>query len=275
MKKELIEFGTKLSAGATGGWVGGIVGTAIAGPLGSVLGALAGAGMEYGLTTIGDYMSDALSKNEVQKVLSALDYATKRYKERILAGDIPRNDGFFDNKEGERSDDKEVLEGIIYASQREFEEKKIKYIGIMYANIAFRDDISRTEANQLIRVAEDLSYKQLCLIASLAIIQKSKQGGVNLALKKAFQTISGYSKIALATELFGLYTSGYISSSSAIFDPAGICPNDLSLTGISAQLYELMELSTLENRPYEIADSLTFLTGIEPKFSNAEGYIWE
>jgi hypothetical protein len=50
------------------------------------------------------------------------------------------------------------------AAQREFEERKIIFLGNLVANIAFDDSITRPLANQLISI----SYRQMCIMSLFA-----------------------------------------------------------------------------------------------------------
>ena len=55
------------------------------------------------------------------------------------------------------------MEGIFFAAQRENEERKLPYLANLYANICFDDAISRPMANQLIKIAASISFRQLAI----------------------------------------------------------------------------------------------------------------
>ena len=46
-----------------------------------------------------------------------------------------------------------------------FEEKKVRYLGLFYANLVFADYVSSQTAHHLLKQLERLSYRQLCFIA--------------------------------------------------------------------------------------------------------------
>jgi len=62
----------------------------------------------------------------------------------------------------------ELLEGVLLAAQREYEERKVRCYGNLYANIAFEPAIDSVTANSLLREADDLSYMQIQLLALVA-----------------------------------------------------------------------------------------------------------
>ena len=108
---------------------------------------------------------------------------------RQATGEGIRGDGFFEANVHERAAAEEVFEGIVRAAQKETEEKKIPFIGRLFAGLAFESRVDRAHATVLIRLAEDLSYRQLCLLAIFAqplknldvIYQHSKVNDVELA----------------------------------------------------------------------------------------------
>ena len=75
-----------------------------------------------------------------------------------------RDDGFFDKKPSGRSDAEEIAEAIMLKCQREPQEKKIPYIGYLFAGIARDSNISADMGHQLIKAAEELAYRQLCIL---------------------------------------------------------------------------------------------------------------
>ena len=49
----------------------------------------------------------------------------------------------------DRSFADEIIEGVLLAAQREYQEKKLPLYGNLLTNIAFRSDIDRVTANRL------------------------------------------------------------------------------------------------------------------------------
>lgn len=246
-----------------GGAVGGVIGTVVAGPGGAVLGAFAGTLIENAIKKIGEDIKERkLSKAENKKVGSVYALASENISKKLIAGKTLREDSFFEESETDRSSAEEILERTLFAAQREAEEKKLPYYARMFANIAFSKDVSRSIANQTIKIAEQLTYRQLLILNAIATFQIS---GVPLK-KTAYGSVAGLTNVAIASEIFELYRMCLLSSSSVIFDNAGINPSALSITGYGAHIFNLMELHTLIpdcDNVQLMAEITEFLTGIE------------
>ncbi|ABE45796.1 hypothetical protein [Polaromonas sp. JS666] len=106
-----------------------------------------------------------LSPRERIRIDAATDVATYRISSRLLAGHICRSDGFFDNMEYRGSPSQELLEAVLLKARDSFEEKKVRHLGLFYANLVFTDYVSPQTAHLLLKQLERLSYRQLCLIA--------------------------------------------------------------------------------------------------------------
>ena len=240
--KEKLVGGTVAYAGAAAAsGVGEMVGAAIGGPGGAVVGAIVGTAIEKVFHHTGKEITERmLSPAENRKVETAYTVAQTAIAQKLEAGKTLRDDGFFEEDENGRSDAEEILEGTLFAAQREFEEKKIKLLGTMYANLAFDETVSKPIANYLIKLAERMTYRQILILQSVGIAQQTKPC---MPLKQtAYREIQGIENVAIATELFELYRMGILHSSAAILDCAGINPAALSVGGYGAHLFNLMEL---------------------------------
>jgi hypothetical protein len=91
--------------------------------------------------------------------------ARKETQDRLDAMEQLRNDSFFDQGSEGRSTAEEVVEGVFRAAQREYEERKLRFMASLLSGIAFDSSVDRSAAVALIRTAESLSYRQLCLLA--------------------------------------------------------------------------------------------------------------
>lgn len=159
-----IDFGT----GSASSGVGALVGGAIAGPIGGIIGGITATGAQMMLKKfVSKHVSPNLSTSEehrLRKVLS--QFNTKMVQNlSVSSGKTLRQDCFFSTKLNERSAAEEIFEGVLIAAQREYEEKKVKFEGNFFANIACYPSIDRAKANFLLRLAQGLSYRQLCIVA--------------------------------------------------------------------------------------------------------------
>lgn len=113
-----------------------------------------------------DYLDRRLSQRERQRVDAAITFAARKAFQRIMNGDQVRSDEFFQhNQQEDRSPSEEIAEAIALAVQREAEERKVRHIGFVLGNLAFEPSVDRVAANSFVRLAEDLSYTQMQLLA--------------------------------------------------------------------------------------------------------------
>lgn len=255
-KEKVIEKSFDIGGSLAGSLAGATVG-AVAGPLGIVAGALLGTAAEQAIIVVGNEIKDRiLSKRESQRVGIVYQIAGEKINANIEAGKLIRDDGFFEDEEGNRAPGEEILEGILLVAQREYEEKKLKYLGNLYANIVFEKEISPQNANALIKVAESLTYRQLCAIRVIVLFQDLP---ANQLKKTAYRRVSGTNNISIVSEIFDLYQKSLLGSSDAILSAAGINPSKLRVVGNGAWLYKLMELHTIPRD--DLLEIIEVLTG--------------
>lgn len=121
-----------------------------------------------------DFADRLLSPRETIKVNRGLDTAYNKVTQYLEEGKIPRADGFFDRDFDARSASDEILEGVLFKCKNEHEEKKLRFISNIFANVAFMEEVSPEQANWLLQKAQELTYRQLCIIA--LIEQKDNKG---------------------------------------------------------------------------------------------------
>ena len=239
------------SASILGGVTGSIVGTWIAGPgAGTFAGAVAGTSIgEVVKRGIGEFANRFLSSREQLRIESAAKYAVIKIKQLREEGCIPRADNFFDNDETDRSSADEIFEGVLLKAKNEHQEKKIRYLGNLFANVAFRSDVSVPEANYLLKTAEELSYRQFCFIALL-----NQKGVLNIeSLRRREHTtrdlqILRREEWTLHAPSFGVY--GLIDGNNAWED---------WLNDLGDNFYELLGLSEI---PQKDIDELSHLINL-------------
>lgn len=254
MDNKMIGFLIESGAELTGSSLGAIIGGTIAGPGGAVAGIVGGKAVEIAFSKLGsEIQSKVLSKRENKKIGATATYALSKIKENIEKGKQLRNDDFFDEDFSGRSKADEIIEGVMFSAQREHEENKLKYYGNLVANIAFDKTISREQANQLISIAQKLSYRQIKLLNLYAINQQIPK--ILLKNEDYSKTgISGYKLISVLQDTLELYHIGIVGGSgSVILEMAYINPSEIKVQGMGALLYNLMELSTM---PYTELEEL-------------------
>ncbi|MEY2664215.1 MAG: hypothetical protein RIT04_23 [Candidatus Parcubacteria bacterium] len=243
--KKLMDSGTEIA----GSVVGGLAGLFIAGPLGVVIGGVSGPVVTASLKKVASEISSrVLAHREEVRIGATLTFIVNKIQSKLDAGKTPRQDKFFESEINNRSTADEILEAGMLAAQREYEEKKIKYYANLIANIAFDAAFSKTQANLLIKTAQDLSWQQICLI-SLAV-RKANFPLRNEAYRT--QTMFPQELIFLLQEIFDLYNKNLILfGQEALLGVTDITPSKIDTQGVGAHLYNMMNLSEIPQNEIE------------------------
>lgn len=183
-----------------------------------------------------------LGPREKVRVGGVLALAAAEINRRICKGEKIRSDGFFNEKPKGRPDAEEVVESILLRSQREPEEKKIPYMGHLLSNIAFDTEIGVHMAHQTIKAAEQLTYRQLCILKLAALKEKyglrmSDYRQHGLFAKDLYQILY---------ECMDLYHRGFINFGGGVaFGPTDVIPGKMNVQGLGADLFNLMSLTRI------------------------------
>ncbi len=239
--EKLLDAGTGLVSAS----VGAAIGLAV-GPLGAVAGALTGTMVEHAFVFVGNEIKERiLSKRENSRIQTTFQIAAEKINRNIEEGKKIRGDNFFKNVNDDTSDGEKLLEGVLLVAQREFEEKKLKCLGNLYANLAFTESVTPQNANMLIKLAESTTYRQLCEIRSIATFQLHPEIIKNSLKPTPYDQIVGINNISIASEIFDLYHKAILSSEKALLDAASINPSELKIIGNGKLMLDMMELLTV------------------------------
>ena len=245
-KNKIVDEFADIGGSVAGALAGAGIGAVIAGPVGIAGGAIAGTAIEKVIQRIGKEIQEKfLSKAESRKIETVYSCAKEKIESNLKNRKALRNDDFFSKMIDDRSSSEEILEGTIFAAQREHEEKKLPYLANLYANINFDSTINRQMANQLIKIASDITYRQIVILYVIGSYQTNPQL-VPKRRDRIFEGIQGYEKISIASEILDLYRRSLVFSENVILDKGGFTPSLLKLAGNGAFLYNLMELSTMQ-----------------------------
>ena len=156
----------ELAIGVSGTVISAVTGSLIVDPLvAAAAGGLVGAATTITLKSVGHEVSSRLlSPREHARVGGVYLLAAVQIIERCQNGESIRDDGFFDTGDIGRSDAEEVWESALLKSQREPEEKKLPFMARLLANVAFDTEISAEMAHQMTKMAESMTYRQLCIL---------------------------------------------------------------------------------------------------------------
>ncbi|MGI6625538.1 MAG: hypothetical protein ACOX57_08985 [Limnochordia bacterium] len=221
--RDLIGIGSEIAGGAVGGALGFLAG----GPTGAAMLGAGGVAAAKTLTYIGSEVSERLlGPREKVRIGGVLAVAASEISQRISNGEKIRDDGFFEEKVQGRSDANEVIESILLKSQREPEEKKIVYMGHLFASIAFDSRTSPEMAHQIAKAAEQLTYRQLCILR-LSVhksgfeLQEGDYRGQGSFSRELYQVLY---------ECLDLYNRGFINLGGDVaFGPTDVKPGNMTL----------------------------------------------
>jgi len=210
---------------------------------------------EIGQRTLGD--------REKERIGATLAFAVEKIRRNLRQWNV-RDDGFFQQQPSERASAEEILEGVLLEAQRDHEEKKLRFYGTLYANIAFKPWIDRAQANALIRVGEDLTYRQLCLL-SLFHSDRTPMVHARRRFEPFFVVENQRGLTALLHEIFDLGARGLVRMHDV--DPRFTLKvsekhGTATIIGVmkpwamGAMLYELMELEEVDNADLEVMKAL-------------------
>ncbi len=234
-----------------GGLAGAAIGAVVAGPGGALAGGAGGPLATHGLRYVGEaaveFARRRLGRREEVRVGGTLGFAALKIQEHLAHGRQLRQDGFFDPGFDERAAAGEVFETVLLVAQREPQEKKLSYLGNLLANVAFDPHIDRTQAHQLIRLAERLSYRQLCL---LEILRRKGDFGITrdatIGAAQGRGEEPSEARQAVMQELFDMCTQGVVQSYASLPNtPRDINLPDTFLLYGGKQLHRLMELESI------------------------------
>jgi len=231
---ELIKVGSEIAGNVSGV----LIGEAILGPVGLIFGGVASpiltrlfakAGKEVKKWVLGDREEFRIGKT----------YAVGLYKikSKWENGEELRTDGFFESGESNRSAGDEILEGVLKIAQIEYQEKKLQYYGNLLANIAFDSSINRDKANFFLKIAQNLSYQQLCILQFV-----SEHGRTNLGWGYNFNRLDElqkYNSLEPSVEELDKYKLLYVSS-----QPSPMY--GMNITKLGQELAKLMELNEID-----------------------------
>jgi len=149
------------STSAVGGALAGTAATLVAGPfVGSATGELVARVL---LHVGGEVQKRLLAPRQERRIAGAYASASTGIAVHLEDGDHLR-EGFYDSSD-DGGNAGELLEGVLLTAADAWEQRKVPYIGRLFAEISFDSSVNLADANYLLRLADRLTYRQLLLLA--------------------------------------------------------------------------------------------------------------
>lgn len=252
-KNKAVELLINAGSNLAGTVAGSALGFLVAGPVGAIAGGTAGSTFTDILKNIGGEVMDkrlSMAKRQLDRSGAVYIFAVDRIKNNLEAHGTPVEGFFHSDIPYERTTAEELLEGVLIKAKDEYEEKKIKFLGNLYGNIAFRKGLSKQTCNQLINIAGNLTYRQYCILAMIKSIDKYNLDHDDFRGRKIFfPTETMY----FLQEIFDLYNTNLIlcmqknsPDSEVFFGLTDIAPGRLKLQWIGEIFYELLNLGEID-----------------------------
>lgn len=210
------------------------------------------------IAAIEEFGSRALGNREKARSAGVLLFATMRLEELQTEGKAVRDDGFFSGSSATRSSGEEVIEAVMNVARDTHEEKKLKYLGNLLAQIAVSKEINRSLAHELISVASGLSYTQMCILCIAVnkeryeLRQKNYQADVEDKMNWAVVVPNDLNDVLFqALDLWSRHIVSMGSYSSMFPVQYGFVPSEITCQVTGFHLYKMMQLYELPKRDVE------------------------
>jgi hypothetical protein len=153
-----------------------------------------------------------------------------------------RTDGFFTERAGGRVAVREVLEGVVTAARRSVEERRIRHLGYLFAEVVVSPDLDAPLAARALRLAEACSWRQLALLAAVG-----RRDRAPLPLAPLDEEPRSWTAWGAREDVADLQRSGLLDPPPAVPRPGGavlprLRPADLRLTRRGVLVHRLLAL---------------------------------
>lgn len=202
--KALVCTGSEIAGSAAATAVGLIFG----GPVGAVVGATLGPAATHVMKQFaGEVAQRVLGPRERVRAGAAVGFAAQRLEELLADGAQVRDDGFFSDMPSGRNAAREAIEGVVLVARNSFEERKIRHIGYLFANLAVEPALDPAIAALALHRAEALTWRQYVLLAAVGRADRLPlpQGSVGTAA-------TGWTEWGAKREFMDLYEGGYFTA---------------------------------------------------------------
>jgi hypothetical protein len=172
----------------------------------------------------------------------AVEYAATLHRN----GRQARTDGWFDERPGARPPAQELAEAVVAAARRSTDERRVRHLGYLLAEVAVSPDVDLELAGRALRLVESLSWRQLALLAGVG-----RRERVPLPMAPLEDEPRAWSAWGAREDVSGLQSAGLLDPPRAAARPVSTLPRlrpaDLRLTRRGVLVHRLLVLDLLHD----------------------------
>lgn len=250
---DLLKLGTDIvggmAAGAIGFYVGGLPGAVVAGA------------SRPTISTTLMYVAEEvkhrwLSPRQKERIGATMAMTLSKIENNICEGKFIREDSFFAKSEGLISSAEAVAEAVFTSALNEYQEKKLQYYAKFLGNLYCDPTISSADAFHLIKLAQQLSYRQILLISLFVDGDRSLRNEDYRALQD-FRTNHADDLMLVLQEIYDMYNWGVVhAGEDHLLGYADVTPAKMSLAESGIHFYGLMELMDVPDKELDALEAI-------------------
>ncbi|MFW3172791.1 hypothetical protein [Geodermatophilus sp. CPCC 206100] len=189
---------------------------------------------------------------------AVLAFAVEHSASLSRSGRRVRDDDFFTPRPGGRSPAGEVTEAVVASARSSVEERRVRHLGYLLAEVAAAPDLDAALVDRALRLAADLSWRQLTLLAGVG-----RRDRLPLPMTPLPDEPRAWSAWGAREDVADLQRAGLVDPPPAQPRPGGAAlprlrPADLRLTRRGVLVHRLLALGFV--RDDEVAAALAELT---------------
>ena len=178
---------------------------------------------------------------------AALAFAVEYAVTLARAGRRLRTDGFFAGRPGARPASGEVLEGIVTAARASADERRVRHLGYLLAEVAYSTDVDAELVGRALRLAEQLNWRSLAILAGVG-----RRDRVPMPMTALEDDPAGWNAWAAREDVADLQRLGLLDPPVAAPRPGGAAlprlrAADLRLTRRGVLVHRLLVLDVLRD----------------------------
>jgi hypothetical protein len=199
-----------------------------------------------GLRTAAEGAADVPVLRERVRSGAALAFAVEYAATLQRNGRQARTDGWFDERPGSRPAAEELAEAVVAAARRSTDERRVRHLGYLLAEVAVSPDVDLELAGRALRLTESLGWRQLGLLAGVG-----RRERVPLPMAPLEDEPRAWTGWGAREDVTDLQSAGLLTPPPAPVRPVATLPRlraaDLRLTRRGVLVHRLLVLDLLHD----------------------------